>query len=736
MSETRLATCTLCEAACGIAVQIEGGRVVSIRGDADDPMSRGYVCPKVIGMRDLHEDPDRLRAPVIREGSAFREVSWEQALDVAARGIARVRREHGRDALAVYQGNPTAHNLGLLTFGQVALRSFGTKNISSASSTDQVPHMVAAYEMFGHPILMPVPDLDRTRYLLIIGANPLVSNGSLMTAPDMKRRLAEIRARGGKVVVLDPRRTETAEAADEHVFVAPGTDPLLLLSIVHVVFERHLDRPKRSSLPVEGLAELQLLASRFAPERCAAATGVPVEVVRRIAFELASSDRAAVYGRVGICHQEQGTLAAWLVYALNLLTGNLDRPGGAMFPTPAIDVLLLTKMLGFVGEGRFASRVRGAREMAGEVPVATLAEEIETEGPGQVRALLTSAGNPVLSSPNGRRLERALAKLDFMVCVDSYVNETTRHAHVILPPVSPLERPHYDVALAAFSVRNGAKYVEAPIARPETGRHDWEILVDLAARIHLDGRALRPLARRALVAATKRFGTDGFLDLFLRLGPHGAGVLGQRPHGLTLSRLRHAPHGIDLGPLEPRLGALCEKTGRAVQAAPQRFVAEASSLEELLERAARRKERGQLVLVGRRHLRSNNSWLHNSRALVKGPVRCTLLMSPADARARGIATGAEVTLRSRVGSIVVPVEISEEMMEGVVSLPHGWGHDRPGVKMGVATAHAGVSLNDVTDEMALDKLSGNAAFSGLDVAVEAVRRVGLDPAPVSARSSG
>lgn len=721
MAEKRIGTCTLCEAACGIVVEVEGRRVLSVRGDEKDPMSQGYVCPKVIGMRDLYEDPDRLRAPVIREGASFREVSWEEALSFAARGIARVRRAYGKDALAVYQGNPTAHNLGLLTLGQVAIRSFGTKNISSASSTDQVPHMVAAYEMFGHPILMPIPDLERTRYLLVIGANPLVSNGSLLTAPDMKRRLAAIRERGGKVVVVDPRMTETAKVADQHVFVTPGTDPLFLLSLFHVIFAEKSARPARSSLPVDGLEELERLASRFSPERCAVATGVPAPVARQIARELAAAEHGAVYGRIGICHQEQGTLAAWLAYALNLVTGNLDRPGGAMFALPAIDILLLTKMLGFVGEGRFKSRVRGAREMAGEVPVATLSEEIETEGPGQVRALLTSAGNPVLSSPNGRRLDRALEELDFMVSVDSYLNETTRHANVILPPVSPLERPHYDVALAAFSVRNHAKYVEAPIPPEEGSRHDWEILVELAARIHFDGKRLRPLACRALVAAAARFGTDGFLELFLRLGPYGAGLLGLRHEGLTLSRLRQAPHGLDLGPLEPRLGQICAKTGRRVQAAPARFVAEAEELEGVLSRAAARKERAELFLVGRRHLRSNNSWLHNSHALVKGPARCTLLMNPADARARGLADGADVLLSSRVGSLRVPVEISAEMMQGVVSLPHGWGHDRPGVKLRVAAAHPGASLNDVTDEAVLDKLSGNAAFSGLAVTVEAVR---------------
>lgn len=730
MPTRKLATCTLCEAACGIVVETDGRKVVSVRGDDEDPMSRGYVCPKVIGMRDLYEDPDRLRAPMIREGRKFREASWEEALAHAASGIARVRRVHGNDALAVYQGNPTAHNLGLLTIGQAVLRKFGTKNLSSASSTDQVPHMMAAHEMFGHPVMMPVPDLDRTSFLLVIGANPLVSNGSLMTAPDMKRRLADIRKRGGSVVVVDPRRTETAEVSDEHVFVRPGTDPFLLLSILHVVFADKLARLDRCTIPVDGLAELEEGARSFSPERCGPVTGVEPETVRRLARELARADRAAVYGRVGICHQEHGTLAAWLVYALNLVTGNLDRPGGAMFTTPAVDVLFLTKMLGLVSYGKFASRVRGMPEVGGEVPVATLSEEIETPGPGQVRALLTSAGNPVLSSPNGRRLDRALAKLEFMVCVDSYMNETTRHADVILPPVSQLERSHYDVALNAFAVRNVAKYVGASIEREPGALHDWEILLELGLRVHLDGRGVPSWVRKLGVAAVKRIGPEGLLEVFLRTGPHGAGLLGTKAEGLTLGRLRKAPHGVDLGPLEPRLERLIATPNHRVQAAPARFVAELGALERALDEAVSRRASGELVLVGRRHLRSNNSWLHNSHALVKGPPRCTLLMSPSDARARGLASGGAALITSRVGELRVPVEVSDEMMDGVVSLPHGWGHDRPGVEMRVASTHAGASLNDVTDEEMLDRLSGNAAFSGLSVTVLALEaRAALEDRP-------
>lgn len=704
-SQTRVASCLLCEAACGILVTHQGETVTAIRGDPDDPMSHGFVCPKVIGMKDLYEDPDRLRVPLVRRGRELREASWAEAERAAAEGVRGIRDGFGPDALAVYQGNPTAHNLGLLTIGQIVLRNLGTRNVYSASSADQAPQMLAAELVFGNPFLIPVSDLDRTDHLLVVGANPLVSNGSLMTAPDARSRLRAIQARGGKVVVLDPRRTETAEIADEHVFVRPGSDPLLLLAMVHVLgVERRLP-----SLPsyVSGVDALLTLARDCAPERAAAETGVPASTIRRLAIELGAAQRAAVYGRIGICHQENGTLAAWLVYALNALTGNLDREGGAMFTRPAVEVTKLARVLGLRGHGRFASRVRGYEEVSGELPIAALAEEIETPGPGQVRGLVVSAGNPVLSAPNGKRLEAALPKLGFMVAIDSYVNETTRHADVILPTASPLERSHYDVALNAFTVRNFAKYVPAPLET--TARHDWDLLAGLALRARLGGTAAGDAAAEALVSIVRHVGPEGLLDVLVRIGPHGL-----RGRGLSLRALRASPHGVDLGPLASQLPAILETRDRTVQLAPPSLLREARAM--LTRRAADRVQDG-LVLIGRRHLRSNNSWMHNSRMLVKGPPRCTLMMHPDDARALSVSAGCAVRVRSRVGEITVAVEITDEVMPGVVSLPHGFGHHRPGTRMRIAEAHAGVSANDISDETLLDRLTGNAAFSGTPVTV-------------------
>jgi anaerobic selenocysteine-containing dehydrogenase len=704
-SHTRVASCLLCEAACGILVTRDGETVTAVRGDPDDPMSQGFVCPKVIGMKELYEDPDRLRVPLVRRGGELREASWAEAERKAAEGIRTIRDGFGPDALAVYQGNPTAHNLGLLTIGQIVLRNLGTKNVYSASSADQAPQMLAAELVFGNPFLIPVSDLDRTDHLLIVGANPLVSNGSLMTAPDMRSRLLAIRARGGKVVVVDPRRTETAEVSDEHVFVRPGSDPLLLLAMVHVL---GVERPL-PPLPswVAGVEELVELARDCTPERAAEATGVSASTIRRLAEELGAARRAAVYGRIGICHQEDGTLAAWLVYALNVLTGNLDREGGAMFTTPAVEVTKLARVLGLRGHGRFVSRVRGHAEVSGELPIAALAEEIETPGPGQVRGLLVSAGNPVLSAPNGKRLEAALPKLAFMVAIDSYVNETTRHADVILPTASPLERSHYDVALNAFTVRNFAKYVPAPLE--STARHDWDLLLGLALRALVGGTPARDVVAEALLAASRRVGPEGLLDLLVRIGPHGL-----RGRGLSLRKLRDAPHGVDLGPLAPQLPAILETRARKVELAPPSLLREARAM---LSRRAEAPPQDGLVLIGRRHLRSNNSWMHNSRMLVKGPPRCTLMMHPEDARGLSISAGVSVRVQSRVGAITVPVEITDEVMPGVVSLPHGFGHHRPGTRMRTAEAHAGVSANDISDEMLLDRLTGNAAFSGTPVTV-------------------
>jgi anaerobic selenocysteine-containing dehydrogenase len=693
----RLGTCTLCEAACGVVLEVEHDRVISVRGDPDDPMSRGFVCPKVVGMQEIHEDPDRLRRPLVRERGRLREASWDDAMARAATGLRRVRRRHGRDALGVYQGNPTAHNLSLLTLGQLVLRTLRTKNLYSASTADQIPHMRAAHEMFGHLVLMPVPDIDRTDFWLVVGANPMVSNGSIMTAPNVPRRIDALKARGGKLVVVDPRRTETAARADRHLFLRPGADALFFAAMIHVVFEESLTRGA-SGPHLAGVAELRDACRAFAPERVAARTGIAADDLRRLARDFARAKSAAPYARLGTCHQEHATLASWLAYALAAVTGNLDRPGGLMWTTPAVDFVVVADRFGLAGLGRYASRVRGLPEIGGELPVAALAEEIEA---GHVRALLTSAGNPVLSAPNGARVDRALAKLDFMVSVDPYLNETTRHADVVLPPCSPLARPHYDVALNAFAVRNVAKWVDAPLPRASGERDDGDILFELGLRLRL-GRAGGVVARRARHAVT----AERLVDLGLRAGPHR----------LSVAKLRAQPHGIDLGVLEPRLPGILRNADRRVQLAPEACLRELPALRATLDEAP-----PELVIVGRRHLRSNNSWLHNARLLVKGPPRCTLLVHPTDAAARGLVHGARARVATARGAVVAIVEITDAIMPGVVSLPHGWGHDREGVRLEVARAHAGVSLNDLTDDRRVDRLSGNAALSGVPVTLEAAQ---------------
>ncbi|HLL24918.1 MAG TPA: molybdopterin-dependent oxidoreductase, partial [Kofleriaceae bacterium] len=446
MQTTHYRSCPLCEATCGVAITVDGDRVVAVRGDDDDPFSRGYICPKGTALGDLHHDPDRLRRPVVREGDSWREVGWDEAFDLVATRLGDIRAQHGKDAIAVYQGNPTAHNLGLVTYGQLLMRTLGTKNAYSATSLDQLPHMLGALTMFGNQLLMPVPDIDRSELFICLGANPLVSNGSIMTAPDVRARLKAIRDRGGRVIVLDPRRTETAEKADQHIFIRPGTDAALLLAMMNVLFAEQLVTVGR--LPVTGLEALREACAAWSPARASRVTGIAEDDIRALARALATTKRAVLYGRIGVCTQELGGVAAWLCYAINAITGHLDEVGGLMFTTPAVDPLPLAALLGFDGGfDRYRSRVSGKPEFGGELPVAVLAEEIETPGSGQIRALITSAGNPVLSAPGGPRLEKAIASLDFVVSIDPYINETTRLAHVILPPTSALERSHYDAAL-------------------------------------------------------------------------------------------------------------------------------------------------------------------------------------------------------------------------------------------------------------------------------------------------
>jgi anaerobic selenocysteine-containing dehydrogenase len=703
---------------CGLAIEHDGEKVLSIRGDAEDSFSEGHICPKAVALQDIQQDPDRLRRPMRRNGDKWEAISWEAAFEVAEREIKRVRERHGSNSIAVYLGNPTVHSTGALLYAPLLLRALKTRNRYSATSVDQLPHHVAAATMFGHAMMIPIADLDRTDYLLILGANPAASKGSLLTAGDVMARIGRIKERGGRVVVVDPRRTETAAAADAHHFIRPGTDALLLCAMLHVVFRDGLARLGRLDAHMNGVAELRALVERFSPERVAEATGMPADTIVALAREFAGARRAVAYGRIGISLQAHGALACWLTTALNIVTGRLDAEGGAMFTNPAVEVIRASKVAGFSGAkfGRWKSRVRGLPEFGGEFPVATLADEIETPGDGQVRALITHAGNPVLSTPNGARLDRAIAGLEFYLAIDFYVNETTRHAHLILPPTGPLEREHYDLAFHALAVRNTAKWSPPMIERTADARHDWEILNELTWRL-APGNALAQLQVRARSRALEALGPRGLIDIALRAGPHGPKLFPPRA-GLSVKALEAAPHGIDLGPLEPCLPEKLRTKDKRIDLAPEKLVADAARLDALVGSGAKNAGEKKLVLVGRRDLRSNNSWMHNHERLMRGRSRCTLYVHPDDARTRGVAAGTRVRVKSKTGTVDVEVEVTDAVMPGVVCLPHGWGHDRSGTQLSVASTKAGASLNDLTDEGRIDPLCGNAAFNGTEVEIE------------------
>jgi anaerobic selenocysteine-containing dehydrogenase len=704
--------CTLCEAMCGLEIRHVDGEVVSIRGDEHNHFSRGHICPKGNAIQDIHGDPERIRLPLRRSAGGWERVGWDEALDDIAARVHAIQRDHGRDAVGLYAGNPTVHHLGATLMIGPLFAALGTRNRYSATSLDQLPHMLAAWKLFGHQLLLPVPDIDRTQFFLCLGGNPMASNGSLMTAPGIRHRIRALQARGGRFVVVDPRRTETAAIADEHLFIRPGTDAWLLLALLQVIFEERLAAPGRTSAFLDGLDELARHVEGFTPARAAEITGIPAEDIRRLARELAGAPRAIAYGRVGLCTQEFGGLAAWLVYVLNIVTGNLDREGGLMFSTPAVDPLPLAAKVGLGGSfDRYRSRVSGLPEFSGELPTAALAEEIETAGEAQIRALIVHAGNPVLSAPNGSRLERALPGLELMVCFDFYVNETTRHADYILPPASPLESVEYDLAFSLLAVRNVAHFSPALFDPPPGTRQDWEALAGLATRL-LERRGVPGrIAATAFQATVKALGAERLLDVLLRLGPYGPFRAGWR-RGLTLKTLKAHPHGLDLGPLVPRLPERLFTADKRIKLVHDIYVADLERLRD------GRRENG-LVLIGRRHLRSNNSWMHNSRRLVKGKSRCTLMIHPADAAERGLDEGATAVVSSVAGEVRLPVEITDALMPGVVSIPHGWGHHRDGLGWSTAAAHAGVSANDVTDERHVDRLSGTAAFNGVPVDVRA-----------------
>ena len=690
--------CHLCEAICGLVIETEDDRVISIKGDKNDPLSRGHICPKAVALRDIHEDPDRLRKPVKKvvdaAGNAtWEEISWEEALETTAQRLVEISQRDGINAIGIYLGNPTVHNYGMMTHQGNLFRHLRTNNRFSATSVDQLPHHLVSLWLFGHKSLFPIPDIDRTDYFLMLGANPVASNGSIWTVPDIKKRIKALKSRGGKLVLIDPRRTETAELASEHHFITPGTDALFLLAILNTIFAEDLARPRQLAAFTTGLEEIALDIAQFSPEFAEHHTGISAEDTRRIARDLARAEAAICYGRMGVSTQAYGALNQWLIQVINIATGNLDRPGGSMFTLPAVDQVSNISPGGF---GRHHSRVRGLPEFDREIPAAAMAEEITTPGEGQIRALFTGAGNPVLSTPNGRQLDTALEQLEFMVSLDPYLNETTRHADIILPPTSPLEHDHYDLGFHINAIRNTARFNEPVFAPPAGSLHDWEIFGELGKRVAtllgLEPQPVHPPWQ--------------LIDAGLQSGPYAE-------QGMSLATLRENPSGIDLGPLQPMLPDRLKTRDKLIRCNSPEPLADLERLRQEFSQP----HHGLLKLIGRRHVRSNNSWMHNYRRLVKGKDRCSLLMHPQDMVPRDIEDGAEVTISSRAGSVQVRVESSEDVMQGVVSLPHGYGHDRDGIRMDIARKHAGVSCNDITDELALDELSGNAAVNGVLVSV-------------------
>ncbi len=689
---------------CGLVIDHKDGHITSIKGDPDDPFSKGHICPKAVALQDLHNDPDRLKKPLCKTVNGWQEISWEEAFNQVVRRIREIQEKYGQDAVSLYQGNPSVHSMGSMFFAPSFARVLGTKNKYSATSIDQLPHHWVAQHIFGHMMLIPIPDIDRTDFFLVLGANPMVSNGGLMTTGGFSGRLKSLQARGGKMVVIDPRYSETAAVAHKHFFIQPGTDALFLLEMIRTLLMDGLMPDPKLHRMISGWDQLKKIILDQPPD-LALPTGIRIFEIQTLARDFASASAAVCYGRMGVSTQAFGSLCQWLINVLNILTGNLDRAGGAMFTRPAVDIV---KALGKNGtqkkKNRWHSRVRKLGEFFGELPVATLADEIIAEGQGQIKALITSAGNPVLSTPNGKRLSEALGKLEYQVAIDIYINETTKHADIILPPATGLETDHYDLVFHNFAVRNSVKFSEALFSPDPNARYDWQIFKELTKRLR---KTPLPWWKNALEkwSTPKRL-----LDLALRLGPYGQ-IGGRKLSGLSLKKVQKYPHGIDLGPLEPSLPSRLFTRDKRIDLMPDPMVYELGRLKKF-----RFSVRGsKLLLIGRRHLRSNNSWMHNSLLLVKGPNRCTLLMHPTDAQIRGLESGKLVKVTSGIGIIYLPLQISEEIMPGVVSIPHGWGHHE--IPLTIASEHPGVSINDLTDPMLLDQVSGTVAFSGVPVEV-------------------
>jgi anaerobic selenocysteine-containing dehydrogenase len=726
---TAYRTCPFCEACCGLELKVAGEKIVSIRGNANDVFSHGYICPKGAALKDLHEDPDRLRQPMIKRNGQFEPATWDEAFAEIEARLLPLRKEYGNDAVATVIGNPGAHKSGLLLYFAKLARALGTRNLYSASTLDQMPKQLSSGYLYGGFFSIPVPDIERTDLLVVLGANPMVSNGSLWTVPDFRGKAKALHARGGKLVVIDPRKTETAQVADQHHFIRPGSDVFLLLGIAHALFSEQRVKPGHLQDHINGLQQVQQAVAGFSPERVAARCGMTAETIWQLARQLSDAPRAALYGRIGTCTQEFGTLASWLVDVINILTGNLDREGGMLFPRAAA---FAANTIGKPGvgrgivTGRRKSRVSGAPEVLGELPISCLAEEIQTAGEGQVRALITLASNPVLSSPNGVRLATAFDQLDFMLSFDIYINETTRHADVILPGPSPLQDLHFDLAFQQFSYRNFTRISYPILPMAEGQQSEVQSLLRLIALLQardlatLDDEMFAEDVRKgagqyadAIIAASQGLtGLERQIDFGLRTGPYGDRY-GMQADGLNLAKVKQENNGIDLGPLQPRMPELLRTPSGKIEMAEPVLLADLARAEAALNEPA-----PALTLIGRRQVRSSNSWMHNLPILAKGPFRCTALLHPQDAARLGLADGEPVQLFNQHGSVTVLLELDENMMPGVVSVPHGWGHDLPGVQMRVAGERPGVNLNVLFDENRRDPLSGNSVLSGIAVQIK------------------
>ena len=700
-------TCNLCEAMCGIEIAYEGNKIHSIKGDVNDKFSEGHICPKAVALQDIYHDPDRLKTPLKKTESGWEAISWEAAFEEIETKIKAIQKKYGKDAVASYLGNPNAHNFGNGVFLPLFLRALGTKNRYSSASADQLPHHFASNFMLGHEMLMPIPDIDRTDFMLIIGGNPMVSNGSMMTAPNFSKRMKRIQARGGKVIVIDPRKTETADKADEHFFIRPETDAFFLLGIVKTILDEGLTDLRHLKEITDGFEKVNDLVKEFSLEEIAEFCGIPAEKIKKLAIEMANAPSAVCYSRMGASTQSFGGLCQWLTNVLNIITGNFDREGGAMFTQPAFDVVMMRPKKGKKESyGRFHSRVRNLPYYNSEFPVSTLGDEILTEGEGQIKALFCIAGNPVLSSPNGNRLSKAFDELDFMVAIDIYLNETTQHADIILPAATGLEIAHYDIFFNVFSVRNSVKYSPPLFQKTDDQKYDWEIL----------RRLISMLTNQPESNLTPEF----VLDNALQAGTHAK-------KGLNLEVLKQNPHGIDLGALQPCLVERMQTDDGRIQLCPEILVADLERLKSSMAEEVKVEKDFPFQLIGRRLLRSHNTWMHNSHRLVKGRNECTLLIHPNDAERLGIENKSIIKVVSEVGSISIETKISDEIMEGVVSMPQGWGHGKKGVKMKTAQAHPGVSINDLTDHRRMDRLTGNAAFNGVKVRLE---KMNMEPVSI------